>query len=541
MTPSHSAPTANRRADLRAGFLVFLIALPLCLGVAMASGFPPMAGILSAIVGGLLVSRINSSHLTITGPAAGLITVLYTAVQTLGEEDALAGYRYTLAAVVIAGALQLVLSRLRAGRLSAFFPLSVVHGMLAAIGIIIIVRQLHILLGARPPATTLFEAIVEMPWSLLHFNPEVTLVGGLGLLTLFTWPLLKDNPLGRIPAPLIVVVSGWLLGQILDLHHVYLYLMPPEVQGDPARLLSYVPDPQFLSGLPDSITDSMVFPDFAKLATTAFWGTVVSLCLIGSLESLLVVAAIDKLDPQQRRSDPDRDLAAVGIGNVVAGSIGGMPIIAEIVRSSANVGYGANSGWANFFHGAFMLFFVALFPRLIQQIPLASLAALLIYAGCRLASPQAFAKTMAVGAEQLALFIITIVGILATDLLIGIGLGVVAKLLIHRYRGVKIGNLFRLSYQVIREAPESYRIVVRGGAVFSNLAALETELVTLPKHAHCVFDLSRADLIDHTVMEFLDQFRQRRLAQGVRCEIRGLEHYERYGDHPLAARHRPDA
>lgn len=524
-------------ADLGAGLLVFLIALPLCLGIAMASGFPPMAGILSAVVGGLLVSRINGSHLTIAGPAAGLVTVLYGAVQALGEGDPLVGYRCTLAAVLVAGLLQVLLGMARAGRLAAFFPAAIVHGMLAAIGIIIMVRQLHSLLGARPPADSLYSAIAEMPWSLLHFNPEVSLIGGLGLLILFGWPLLRDTRIGRVPAPLVVVASGWLLGQVLDLNQVYLYLVPEGTAGL-AHPHDYGTESRFLTGIPDNFLDGLAFPDFSKVGSSAFWQAVLGLVLIGSLESLLVTATVDRLDPQHRQSDPNRDLTAIGAGNSVAGLIGGMPMVAEIVRSSANVDYGAKSGWSNFVHGAAMLGFVALFPRLIQQIPLASLAALLIYAGFRLASPRAFRQTWEVGADQLALLLVTVLGVLATDLLVGVGIGMLAKLLLHRWRGVRLANLFRLSYAIHQDVDGTYRVRLDGAAVFSNFMALKKALAALPSGASIVFDLSNAGLIDHTVMDYLDQTGHDHLRGGGRVEFRGLEAYRAASAHPLAARRR---
>jgi len=203
----------NWRSDLQSGFLVFLIALPLCLGVSIASGFPPSAGIISAIAGGLLVSRISGSYLTINGPAAGLIVVILAAVQALGEGDAMAGYRYTLAAIVVSGILQIMMGRFRIGQLSSFFPASVVHGMLAAIGLIIIATQTHVMLGVTPDPGSLFSSIAQIPHSLLNMKPEIVLISFLGLLTLIVWPLIGS----RIPAPVIVVLVGMLFAWHFDL------------------------------------------------------------------------------------------------------------------------------------------------------------------------------------------------------------------------------------------------------------------------------------------------------------------------------------
>jgi MFS superfamily sulfate permease-like transporter len=528
----------NWRTDAFSGFLVSLIALPLCFGVAMASGFPPMAGILSAVIGSFVVSRIGGARLTITGPAAGLITVLFAAVHTLGEGDLFAGYRYTLAAIVVSGILQILLGIFRAGRLATFFPAAIAHGMLAAIGIMIIARQIHILVGAKPTVETPVQSLAHLPQSLLHYNPEIFLIGGLGLLILFAWPLLGNKGIGKVPAPILVVLTGFILGRAFDLNQAELYLVSEGPEQEAWHRHVFVNAPQFLTGIPDSVLDSVIFADFSKIGTLAFWNAVLSLWLIGSLETLLVASAVDRLDPEHRRSDLDRDLTAIGIGNTLSGLIGGLPMIAEIVRSSANVGYGARSSGSNFFHGLFLLLFVALFPHLIRDIPLASLAALLVYAGYRLTSPKAFAKTLDIGFEQLALFVITIVGILTTDLLIGVAIGVAAKLAVHRWQGVKLGNLFQLSYRIMREADGGFRIKLNGAAIFSNFLALKDELAELPAGGTIVFDLTYASLVDHTVMEFIERFRHDYIASGGQCEVRGLDRHEPYSDHPLAARRR---
>ncbi len=529
---------ANWRHDVAAGFLVFLIALPLCFGIAMASNFPPMAGMISAIVGGLVVSRINGCRLSITGPAAGLITVLFTSVQTLGQGDAWAGYRYTLAAIVVVGGLQALTGWVKAGRWATFFPAAVAHGMLAAIGILIISRQIHTLLGTRPDFDTPLQSFLRLPRSLLHMNPEIALVGGIGLLILFAWTLLGSRGLGRVPAPLLVVLSGYLLGRAFDLNQAELYLVS---QGDESDLLHrhvYLTASQFLTAVPERLSTILTTPDFSRIGTAAFWSAVASLFFIGSLESLLAASAVDRLDPEKGRSDLNRDLTGIGVGNILSGLVGGLPMVTEIVRSSANIGYGARSGWSNFFHGVFLLLFIALFPRLIQDIPLASLAALLIYAGYRLASPQAFAASLEIGAEQLALFVITIIGILATNILAGVAIAIFVKLLIHRWRGVKLRNLFELSYRFTREPDGTHRIKINGAAIFSNFIALKRELMALPAGQSIVFDLTYASLVDHTVMDFIDRFSRDYAAGGGRCETRGLDRYQPYSAHPLAARRR---
>ena len=528
----------NWRSDLLSGFLVFLIALPLCLGIAMASGFPPMGGIITAIVGGVVVSRISGSYVTINGPAAGLIVVIVDAVQGLGQGDAMAGYRYTLAAIVIASVLQVLLGVFKAGKLSAFFPSSVVHGMLAAIGIIIMAKQIHTLLGVKPAAKTLLSTIAEVPHSLVELNPEVALIGFAGLALLIVWAFIKHPTLKMIPAPLLVVLMGLALGQFFDLDHEHNYLF---LQSDLLPHSEYKIGPAFLVAVPENFLAGFYFPDFGKVGEHEFWIHVITIWLVGSLESLLSASAVDKLDPYRRNSNLNRDLTAVGVGNLIAGMIGGLPMIAEIVRSSANINNGAKTAWANFFHGLFLLVFVALFPKLIHEIPLASLAALLVFTGFRLASPKEFAKTLAVGVDNFAVFVITIIGVLATDLLIGVAIGILIELGIHVSRGLRLGNAFSLAYHVNQTDVDTYHIEVHGAAVFSNFITLKSLLADFPANKSLYFDLSETDLIDHTVMEFIHHFADEYVANGGQCEIVGLDEHHAYSDHHLAVHRKLDA
>jgi MFS superfamily sulfate permease-like transporter len=529
----------NWRSDLISGFLVFLIALPLCLGIAMASGFPPMAGIISAVIGGVVVSCLGGSHVTINGPAAGLIVVILSAVQSLGQGDAMAGYRYTLAAILIAGLLQILMGLFRAGKLNAYFPASVVHGMLAAIGIIIMAKQIHVMLGVKPESQEIIGTILEIPRSFAELNPEIAVIGFAGLAILAVWSLLRNRYLKMLPAPLIVVAVGMALERYFDLDHEHVYMFLPDSPVLPHH--EYTVGPKFLVSIPENVAAGFYFPDFGRIAAPEFWGAVISICLVGSLESLLSAAAVDRLDPCRRHSDLNRDLAAVGVGNLLASAVGGLPMIAEIVRSSANVNNGARTGWANFFHGLFLGLFVMFFPKFIHEIPLASLASLLVYTGFRLASPREFAKTMDIGREQLALFVITIIGVLATDLLVGVFIGIITKLLIHILRGVDIRNLLKISFRIEQARPDICRVGISGSAIFSNFIGLKSEVSKLPDGGTVIFDLSGAYLIDHTVMEFIDRFRHDYIERGGRCEIHGLENHEPFSDHPLAARRRKDA
>jgi MFS superfamily sulfate permease-like transporter len=501
----------------------------------MASGFPPSAGIITAIIGGILVSRINGSFITINGPAAGLIVVVLSAVQELGEGDAMAGYRYALAAIVVASVLQILLGVFKAGRLSSFFPASVVHGMLAAIGIIIMAKQIHAMLGTTPEkGSSLFSTIAQIPHSILNLNHEIAIIGLTGLAILIIWSRLKNPTLKMIPAPLIVVLAGMGLARYFDLEHEHMYLFLPDAHFLPHH--EETVGPKFLVAISENFMSSFYFSDFSKLVTLGFWETVVSISLVGSLESLLSAMAVDKLDPYKRHSNLDRDLTAVGVGNLVAGLIGGLPMIAEIVRSSANVNNGAKTSWANFFHGTFLLLFVVLFPRLIHSIPLAALASLLVYTGFRLASPKSFATVLLIGKEQLFMFVVTIIGVLATDLLIGVAIGIATKISIHMLRGVRPNNLFKIHYVIERTDSETFVVSIVGAAIFSNFMPLKTALTHLENGKTVIFQLNNAYLIDHTVMEFIHDFQHNYEGQSGKCKFLGMEYHDTFSEHPLAVR-----
>ena len=521
----------NWRGDLLSGFLVFLIAMPLCLGISIASGFPPTAGIITAIVGGLLVSRLSGSFVTINGPAAGLIVVVLGAAQSLSDDgNPINGYRYTLAAIVIASIFQILMGIFKAGRLSSFFPASVVHGMLAAIGIIIMAKQSHVVLGNAPvKGSSLLSTIAQIPHSLMNLNPEIAIIGFTGLSILILWSMVKNPTLKKIPAPLIVVSIGIALGKYFDLENEHISQIFPDLQATVG--------PKFLVSISDNFISSFAFPDFSKIATVEFWQAVVSIALVGSLESLLSAMAVDKLDPYKRHSNLNKDLTAVGAGNLLAGMLGGLPMIAEIVRSSANVNNGAKTGWANFFHGMFLLLFVALFPNIIHSIPLAALAALLVFTGFRLASPKEFGKVISLGKEQLILFVVTIVGVIATDLLVGVFIGIFTKFIIHLIRGVKFNNLFKIHFEINQQNNNVVWVEITGAAIFSNFMALKEAILAIESGKTIIFQLNDAYLLDHTVMEFFHDFQHDYEGQGSgKCQFKGLEYHEPFADHPLAAR-----
>ena len=517
----------NWRRDLQAGFFVFLIALPLCLGISIGSGFPPSAGIITAIVGGLLVSRVSGSYIVINGPAGGLIVVMLAAVESLGDDGVLSGYRYTLAAIMLAGLFQVIMGRYKMGSMSAFFPTPVVHGMLAAMGISIMARQVHVMLGVTSEADSLFSSIAQIPNSVLNLNPEIATIGLISFVVLLFWPLLKQSKIGKIPAPLIVLLLGMGLAQFFGIQHEHYHFWQ-------AELHEHVIAPPFLVEIPTNFTDYFYLPDFSKIMTLKFWIATISICMVASLESLLSATAAEKVDPYKRPTDLDRDLSAVGLGNVISGFLGGLPMIAEFVRSSANVEGGAQTGWANFFHGLILLLFVVLFPHFIHNIPHASLAALLVFVGYRRATPQVFAQVLAIGKDQLFLFVATIVAILATNLLVGVFFGVFLKLILHLSRGVWLSNLFKIHFKII-ENGNRVTVKIIGSALFSNFLPLKRAVDNIAQGKKITFDFSEGYLIDHSILVFIDEFSAHYVRNGGYCRKIGHA-LETYSDHDLAVR-----
>ncbi|MFN3404731.1 MAG: SulP family inorganic anion transporter [Cytophagaceae bacterium] len=517
----------NWKADMVSGFLVFLIALPLCLGIAMASGFPPIAGIMTAVVGGLIVTLFHGSYVTIKGPAAGLIVIVFGAVEALGEGDPVAGYKLTLAVIVVSGILQVLFGFFRSGVLGDFFPSSTVHGMLAAIGVIIASKQIHTLLGVKPEAKETLGLIAEIPNSIRNMNPEIGVIGIVSLLILFLLPLVKNKWIKRIPGPMLVILVAIPLGHYFDLEHAHKYLFLNH---------NFEVGPKFLVTLPDNILDGFAFPDFSQILTmeSIYW--ILMFSLVGSLESLLSTKAVDILDPYHRKSDLNKDLMAVGIGNTICGFIGALPMISEIVRSSANINNGAKTKWSNWFHGAFLLGFVVLAPSLIHQIPLAALGAMLIFTGFRLASPKVFLQTYKVGKEQLIIFVTTLVVTLATDLIIGIFSGIMVKFVIHFISGAPLNSLFKSKLEISKSEGGGYNVKVFDSAIFSNFISLKNQLDKLPSGSNINIDFSGVKIIDHSVMEHLHHYGEDYQKNGGRLAFTGMGHLQPLSDHPLAVR-----
>lgn len=522
--------------DIVSGFLVFLIALPLCLAISVTSGYPPIAGIFTAIVGAIVTTFVSNSELTIKGPAAGLIVIALGCINDFGGPGDSDAYKAALAVGVAAAVLQILFGMFRAGILGEFFPISAVHGMLAAIGVIIIIKQIPYALGVIGANGDPLTMVRQIPHYVLDANPAIASIGLVSLLIMFLWPVVgrKLGALKLIPAPMVVLLVAVPMGMGFDLLHKHSYYL----QGHEYQLSE-----QYLVDMPDRIFgmfDSVTHPDFSALTHLRAWKWVIMFFVIGSLESLLSAKAIDLLDPWKRKTNMDRDIIAVGIGNLCASLVGGLPMISEIVRSRANIDNGARTRFADMWHGIFLLLCVALLPTTLHMIPLAALAAMLVYTGYRLAHPTEFIHVYRIGREQLAIFVTTLVVVLASDLLIGVAAGIILKMIIHVSNGVPLRSLFKPYLEVEDVNADTSMIVARQSAVFSNWIPFRRQIedIGLVQRRNLIIDLSDTKLVDHSVMGKLQEMERDFEQEGLTFEVRGLETLQPLANNSQAARKR---
>lgn len=542
-------PMKSVRNDVIAGFLVFLIALPLCLAIARASGFPPIAGIWTAVIGGVVCTLLGNSQLTIKGPAAGMIVIVLGAVTDLGNqfgpdlgdpEKLMLGYKLALGVGVVAAVIQICFGLFRVGKWVDFFPLTPVHGMLAAIGLIIIAKQSYEVIGvSAAKGAEPLELLRDFPHALTQMNPGIALIGGISLVILFCFPYIRGQKLKAVPAQFIVLVVALCMGLFMDLDHWHKYRLPFQFPGASANT-EFELGPRFLVDIPHVLKDAskaFAIPDFRGIFTQTGIKYIILFSLVGSLESLLSARAIELLDPWKRKTNYNRELLAVGFANLLSSLIGGLPMIAEIVRSKANVDSGGRTKNANLFHGLFLLAFVLLIPGLIHKIPLAALGAMLVYTGFRLANPNEFVRVFKVGSEQFVVFVVTIIATLATDLLIGVGIGIATKLAFHLWNGVPVKNIFRADVQGVVQDEQHMLLIVNHAAVFSNWLGLSQVIQeNFKQYDSVVLDLSRTRLVDHTVMEKLHHAVDEAKRAGKELKIIGLEGHRSLSSHPLSAK-----
>ncbi|MGE3508216.1 MAG: SulP family inorganic anion transporter [Vicinamibacterales bacterium] len=510
----------NLRLDLPASIVVFLVATPLCLGIALASGAPLFAGIIAGIVGGVVVGAASGSALGVSGPAAGLAVIVLEAIGRLGAWETF------LLAVVVAGVIQLALGFLRAGIIAYYFPSSVIKGMLAGIGLTIILKQLPHAVGydanpegmwtfAQGNAENTFSALATM---MAFVHPGAMVVTVLSLAVLLVWdrPAVRVLPLSRwIQGPLVAVVVGVVTNELFK------RIAPTLVIGQ--THLVELPVAESWSGFLSLFT----MPDISQWMNPAVYATGLTIAIVASLETLLCVEATDRLDPYKRTTSTDRELKAQGLGNMVSGLIGGLPITQVIVRSSANIQSGARTKASTITHGLFLLAAVMVMPALLNRIPLATLAAILFTVGYKLAKPALFGAMYRLGWSQFAPFGVTVVGILFTDLLVGIGLGM----------GVAVFFILLTNYRhpyFVEDRPsrtgDVIRIQLSEDVSFLNRASIMRTLADIPARARVEIDATRTVNIDPDVHEIIRDFEERARMDDIDVRIVGLPTQRRSND-----------
>ncbi len=516
----------NFTGEALSGFLVFLLALPLSLGICKASFGPdvsPIFGLVTAIVGGVLVSFFMGSRLSIKGPAAGLIVIVSGSVTAFG--DGQTGWHLALGAIVVAGVIQVLFGVLKVGNLADSFPTAAIHGMLAAIGVIIMAKQLHLLMGINPgelKGKAPLELLAMLPTSVQHENAHMTEIGIACLLILIVMGFIKNQHIKKIPAPLVVLAVSIPLGFALHI----------KTDGAIANFALVK-----IGSIANAFKDGLINVDFSGMSshTGVFIQYVVLYALIGSIESLLTAKAVDGMDPYKRKTNFNKDLWAVGLGNIISGVVGGLPMISEVARSSANVSYGAKTRWANFFHGLFMLLAILVAVPFIEMIPNVALAAMLVFVGFRLAHPRQFKHMWHIGIDQFIIFVATLIITLATDLLIGVGSGILLEFIVNMIHGAKFSNLFKARVE-IQEQQNQIQLNIKGDALFSNFLGLKKKIYALPHGKHVNINLSNCGVIDHTTLHSLNDFKNDYQAEGGMVIISGYEHHKLKGHDATSTR-----
>ena len=508
----------NWKNDLIAAVSVALIALPLSLGIALAAGAPAMSGIFSAIIGGVVTTLYRGGHISVNGPAKGVIGVILLGI-TLMDDGSGQAFNYVLAAVVISGALQTLLGILKLGRLADIFHSTVIHGILAAIGIIIFAKQIHVAMGTVSQSPSIIQNLIDAVVLLPQANPFVLVIALSGLFLLIIHSKTSYRFFHLLPAPMWVIA--------LSIPFVYAFnFFDHQTLSFFGK--SFEVGPELLLNIPDTITDSIMHPNFGKIHTIEFWITVFSMLIITSIESLAIAKAVDKIDPYKRKTDLNKDLTGIGISTMVAGLIGGLPIIAVIIRSTVNIHNGAKTKWSNMYQGLLLLVFIVILSPVMRQVPLCAFAILLVYTGFKLASPAVFKQAYKQGAEQLVFFVATMILTLYTNLLIGLLGGLLLALATHMLLArVSITQFFKMVYRsrtkLIQRQDGGYDLKIRGVANFLGILKADKLVAQIPSGANVNIDLSETRLVGITYMDFLVEFLKTQRASGGKAFITGLD------------------
>lgn len=515
-----------------AGFVVSLIALPLGLSLALASGMPASAGIVSAIAGGVVVALFGGSYVTISGPGYSLVVVLLSAVTTLGEGDLILGYRYALSAIVIAGVLTTLLGFLKMGKLAEFFPASAIEGMLAAIGLSLLIKQFPVMLGLDPQEGNALVKLTKLPLVAYEFiqntgSPSILFAGILGIISLLVLLLnssIRNRYYQQIPAPM------WVLLLSIGLSYFF------EYTGKPHPI-----DPSLFITLPASLESMIYYPNFDRIGSWPVWSTAITIALIGSVESLLSIKAVDNLDPQRRRSNTNKDLKALGLATAISGFFGGLNVVTVISRSSVNVTQQATNRSSNFFHALFLLLFIVFFKDTLNRVPLSALAAILVYTGYKLAHPLKLVAAAKIGKEQLVILISTSLITLSTNIITGIFLGTLITLISHivitRKPLLFLGHALKPNVLAFKEKDtDSYYVSVKYFCSFLNFYKLKAKLEAIGATKTIVIDFSLCKFVDHSALQGVENYIESFEKKGGTVSTVGLDLHGAKSTHPFAIR-----
>jgi len=521
----------NWQSDLIASVSVALIALPLSIGIALAAGAPAMAGIFSAIVGGVVTTLYRGGHISVNGPAKGVIAVILLGIAAMDDGTGQA-FNYVLAAFVVSGAIQVVLGLLKLGRVADILHSSVIHGILAAIGIIIFAKQIHVALGTYSKSPSIIQNLIDSVLYLPKANPFVVIISLVGLLLLLFHSKISYKFFHLLPTPM------WVIALSIPFAYAFDFFKPHTMSFFGK---AYEVGPKLLLDMPNSIVDSILFPNFGKIHTVEFWTATLSILVITSIESLAIAKAIDKIDPYKRKTDLNKDLTGIGLSTMAAGFIGGLPIISVIIRSTVNVHNGAKTKWSNMYQGLLLLVFILILSPILQKVPLCAFAILLVYAGFKLASPSVFKQIYNHGIEQLVFFVGTMIITLYTNLLIGLFGGLLLALISHMLLAkVSPRRFFRMIYKsgtnLIINKDGSYLLKVRGIANFLSILKINKLTAQIPAGSQAVIDLSETRLIGTTVLEDLYDFKELHQDGGGKISIIGLDNHISSTDHKLATK-----
>lgn len=497
----------NLKKDLPASIVVFLVALPLCLGIAMASGAPLFAGLLTGIIGGIVVASLSGSQLSVSGPAAGLTVIVLNAITQLGA------YEIFLLAVVIAGLIQIILGLVKAGTIGNYFPSSVIEGMLAAIGIILILKQIPHAIGydadfegnesfIQPDHENTFSGIIS---ALSRVSYGAVIISSLSVLVLIYWPKVKK--IAMIPAPLIVVLLGVGLSQLFT---------GSTSLGLNADQMVQIPVIQSFTEL----TSLFVLPDFSAVFNKDVWTVAVTIAIVASLETLLSIEACDKIDPIKRVTPTNRELIAQGVGNSVSGLLGGLPMTSVIVRSSANVNSGARTKLSAIFHAIWLLVALLFIPVLINHIPLSCLAAILLVTGFKLASLTLFKRMWKNGKDQFIPFIITILAVVFTDLLTGVAIGMMVGVFYILRTNLRNPYFYKLEKEGRQKV---LKLKLAEEVSFLNKGAIQYTLTHIPNGARVIIDGTNSRYIDRDVLEVIENFHAHAHTNKIDVELIGIK------------------